>query len=106
MTRSLRMEFPGILYHVTSRGNGQAAIFPDDIDRKSCLSVLGPALLRLNVICHAYCLMSNHFHLLLETPDANLSAAMRQFNIVPTGVQPSTRPGWAGAAGVVQVHCR
>jgi len=84
MTRPLRIEFPGALYHVTSRGNAQAAIFLDDIDRNSCLSALGLALRRLNVICHAYCLMSNHFHLLLETPDANLSTAMRQFNSVFT----------------------
>ena len=84
MARPLRIEFPGAIYHVTSRGNAQAAIFLDDIDRKSCLSVLGLALRRFNVICHAYCLMTNHFHLLLETPDANLSSAMRQFNSVST----------------------
>jgi len=84
MARPLRIELPGSLYHVTSRGNAQAAIFLDDIDRKSCLSVLGLALPRFNLICHAYCLMTNHFHLLLETPEANLSAAMHPFNSVST----------------------
>ena len=84
MARPLRLEFPGAVYHVTSRGNAQAAIFLDDIDRKTCLSVLNLALHRFNLICHAYCLMTNHFHLLIETPDANLSNAMRQFNSVYT----------------------
>lgn len=80
MARPLRIEFPGAIYHVTSRGNAQDAIFLDDIDRQNCLAVLDLALRRFNVICHAYCLMSNHFHLLIETPDANLAKAMRQFN--------------------------
>ena len=84
MARPLRIEFPGAIYHVTSRGNAQAPIFLDDIDRNTFLSVLGLTMRRFNVICHAYCLMTNHFHLLLETPDANLSKAMRQFNSVYT----------------------
>ena len=69
---------------MTSRGNAQASIFLDDIDRNAFLSVLGLTMRRFNVICHAYCLMTNHFHLLLETPNANLSKAMRQFNSVFT----------------------
>lgn len=84
MARPLRIEFPGAIYHVTSRGNAQASIFLDDIDRSTFLAVLGLTMRRFNVICHAYCLMTNHFHLLLETPDANLSKAMRQFNSVYT----------------------
>ncbi len=85
MARPLRIEFPGAIYHVTSRCNrAQASIFLDDIDRNTFLSVLGLTMRRFNVICHAYCLMTNHFHLLLETPDANLSKAMRQFNSVYT----------------------
>ena len=84
MARPLRIEFPGAIYHVTSRGNAQASIFLDDIDRSTFLSILGLTMRRFNVICHAYCLMTNHFHLLLETPDANLSKAMRQFNSVYT----------------------
>jgi len=69
---------------VTSRGNAQAAIFVDDVDRNTFLAVLRQTLRRFNVLCHAYCLMTNHFHLLLETPDANLSKAMRQLNSVYT----------------------
>jgi REP element-mobilizing transposase RayT len=84
MARPLRIEFPGAIYHVTSRGNAQASIFLDDIGRSAFLAVLGLTMRRFNVICHAYCLMTNHFHLLLETPDANLSKAMRQFNSVYT----------------------
>jgi REP element-mobilizing transposase RayT len=84
MARPLRIEFPGAIYHVTSRGNAQASIFLDDIDRSTFLAVLGLTMRRFNVICHAYCLMTNHFHLLLETPDANLSKAMRQLNSVYT----------------------
>jgi REP element-mobilizing transposase RayT len=84
MARPLRIEFPGAIYHVTSRGNAQASIFLDDIDRSTFISILGLTMRRFNVICHAYCLMTNHFHLLLETPDANLSKAIRQFNSVYT----------------------
>lgn len=84
MARPLRIEFPGAVYHVTSRGNAQAAIFVDDVDRKTFLAVLRQTLRRFNVLCHAYCLMTNHFHQLLETPDANLSKAMRQLNSVYT----------------------
>ncbi|MBU4594901.1 MAG: transposase, partial [Proteobacteria bacterium] len=84
MARPLRIEFPGAVYHVTSRGNAQAAIFVDGVDRNTFLAVLRQTLRRFNVLCHAYCLMTNHFHLLLETPDANLSKAMRQLNSVYT----------------------
>lgn len=84
MARPLRIEFPGAIYHVTSRGNAQAAIFVDDVDRRTFLSVLAVTLRRFNVFCHAYCLMTNHFHLLLETPDGNLSKAIRQLNSVYT----------------------
>ena len=84
MARPLRIEFPGAVYHVTSRGNAQAAIFVDDVDRNTFLAILRQTLRRFNVLCHAYCLMTNHFHLLLETPDANLSKPMRQLNSVYT----------------------
>ena len=84
MARPLRIEFPGAVYHVTSRGNAQADIFVDDVDRNTFLAVLRQTFRRFNVLCHAYCLMTNHFHLLLETPDANLSKAMRQLNSVYT----------------------
>ncbi len=84
MTRPLRIEFPGALYHLTARGNGRAAIFLDDADRETFLSVLGDVVERYNWICHAYCLMDNHYHLLMETPDGNLSEGMRQLNGIYT----------------------
>ncbi len=84
MSRPLRIEFPGALYHVTSRGNVRATIFLDDLDRSEFLSILADIVERSNWICHAYCLMGNHYHLLVETPEGNLSAGMRQLNGIYT----------------------
>lgn len=84
MARPLRLEFAGALYHVTSRGNRQEAIYEEDIDREHFLSVLSAVCDRYNWICHAYCLMTNHYHLLIETPESNLSKGMRQLNGVYT----------------------
>ena len=84
MTRPLRIEFPGAIYHVTSRGNAQRKIFLDDEDRQVFLATLAWVVARFGWICHAYCLMDNHFHLIIETPDANLSRGMRQLNGVYT----------------------
>jgi REP element-mobilizing transposase RayT len=84
MARPLRIEFPGAVYHVTTRGNARTDIFEDNNDRSLFCSVLGQVVKRFNWICHAYCLMSNHYHLLLETPDGNLSAGMRQLNGIYT----------------------
>lgn len=80
MARPLRLEFAGALYHVTSRGNRQDDIYELDIDRESFLTVLADVCKSYNWVCHAYCLMDNHYHLLIETPDANLSKGMRQLN--------------------------
>jgi len=80
MARPLRIEFPGALYHVTSRGNARQAIFIDDEDRGVFLDVLSMVVERFNWLCHAYCLMENHFHLLIETPEGNLSIGMRELN--------------------------
>ncbi|WP_321390024.1 transposase [uncultured Desulfuromusa sp.] len=80
MSRPLRIEFEGALYHITARGNRQESIFYSDDDRQAFLSILGKAIVRYNWVCHAYCLMDNHYHLLTETPDGNLSAGMRQIN--------------------------
>jgi putative transposase len=80
MARPLRIEFDGALYHVTSRGNERKAIFKDDRDRKLFLDILGRVNERFHWICHAYCLMNNHYHLVIETPDGNLSKGMRQLN--------------------------
>lgn len=84
MARPLRIEFPGAVYHVTSRGNARSAVFEDDADRELFLKILGQVVKRFNWLCHAYCLMDNHYHLLIETPEGNLSAGMRQLNGVYT----------------------
>ncbi len=84
MSRPLRIEFAGALYHVTSRGDGREDIFLDDSDRKLFLEVLAEVSERFNWTVHSYCLMGNHYHLLLETPDGNLSKGMRQLNGVYT----------------------
>lgn len=84
MARPLRIEFAGALYHVTSRGDGREDIYLDDTDKESFLEILKDVCERFNWVVHAYCLMSNHYHLLIETPDANLSKGMRQLNGVFT----------------------
>jgi len=84
MARPLRLEFAGALYHITSRGDRREDIYEDDADRVDFLSVLGEVCIQHNWVCHAYCLMSNHYHLLVETPDGNLSKGMRQLNGVYT----------------------
>ena len=80
MARPLRLEFTGALYHVTSRGDRREPIYEDDADRSSFLNILGRVVEDFNWIAHAYCLMGNHYHLLVETPDANLGKGMRQLN--------------------------
>jgi REP element-mobilizing transposase RayT len=80
VARPLRVEFEDALYHVHARGNERASIFRDDHDRRWLLAGLEQAVNRYGWICHAFCLMSNHFHLMLETPHANLSLGMRQLN--------------------------
>jgi len=84
MARPLRIEFPGAVYHVTSRGNARESIYLDTKDRKEFLAVLEDVVARFNWLCHAYCLMDNHYHLLIETPEPNLSRGMRQLNGVYT----------------------
>ncbi len=84
MARPLRIEFPGALYHLTARGDGQEDIYLDDEDRAQFLGLVGAICERLNWVCYAYCLMSNHYHLVMETPDGNLSRGMRQLNGVHT----------------------
>jgi REP element-mobilizing transposase RayT len=84
MARPLRIEFPGALYHVTSRGDRREPIYEDDADREQFLATLAEVIERYNWLCHAYCLMTNHYHLLVETVDGNLSKGMRQLNGVFT----------------------
>ena len=80
MARPLRVEFSGAIYHLTSRGNTRQKVFFTDTDRELFLDTLSQVVSRYGWICHAYCLMANHYHLLVETPKANLSLGMRQLN--------------------------
>ena len=84
MARPLRIEFPGALHHVTAWGNARADIYLKEQDRREFLSLLGDVIRRLGWTCHAWCLMNNHYHLMIETPDANLGRGMRQLNGVYT----------------------
>jgi len=76
MPRKLRVQYPGALYHVMSRGDRREDIFLDDVDRQDFLKTLAEACQKTDWQVHAYCLMGNHYHLVLETPNANLVAGM------------------------------
>ena len=80
MARSLRIVYPGAYYHVMSRGNEQKEIFKNQRDREKFLEYLASASDRYGAVIQAYCLMSNHYHLLLETPEGNLPQIMRHIN--------------------------
>jgi REP element-mobilizing transposase RayT len=84
MSRPLRIEFPGAVYHVTSRGDGREDIYLSDEDREIFFKVLSHVVDRFGWKCHAWCLMTNHYHLMIETPKGNLSKGMRQLNGVYT----------------------
>ena len=84
MARPLRLELAGGLYHVTSRGDDREDIYLDDTDREGWLGVFAQVCARFNWVCHAWCQMSNHYHLVIETPEANLAEGMRQLNGVYT----------------------
>ena len=84
MARPLRIEYPGAVYHITSRGNARGVIYATDVDRHKFLEVLAATVKKYNWLCHAYCLMDNHYHLIVETPDPNLSMGMRHLNGVYT----------------------
>jgi REP element-mobilizing transposase RayT len=80
MARQLRIEYPGAYYHVKSRGNQRQPIYLSDDDRRLFLACLGDAHDKFSAIIHAYCLMSNHYHLMLETPRGDLSRVMHLIN--------------------------
>ena len=86
MARALRIQRPGGLYHVTSRGNRKQRIFDDDRDREKFLELVGDVARRKGFVIIAYVLMSNHFHLLLRLQEANLSSGMQWLK--------STYAGW------------
>ena len=80
MARPLRLEFAGALYHITARGNAKQEIFLDDDDRTKFLSLLGQEVLQLRWKCYSYCLMDNHYHLVIETPEGNLVSGAKRLN--------------------------
>ena len=84
MSRPLRIEFPGAVYHVTSRGDRQESIFEEDADRRALLAVVAQGLTRFDAQILAYCLLGNHYHFVLHTRAANLSQLMRHINGVYT----------------------
>ena len=80
MARPLRIEFAGALYHITARGNAQQDIYADGNDRQQFLTLLHHTVERYDWYCHAYCLMDNHYHLLIETNAPTLSKGMKILN--------------------------
>src|SRR3954466_9749039 len=92
MPRKLRLEYPGAIYHVMSRGNRREDIFLCDVDRHDFLATLAEACQKTGWQVHAYCLMKNHFHLVVQTPQANLVDGMKWF-------QQRKHSGECGVAG-------
>jgi len=84
MSRPLRIEYKNAFYHIMNRGRRREKIFFDDVDRDLFLSVLAEAVMLFNIKIYAYCLMSNHYHLLVSVPDANIARAMRHINGIYT----------------------
>ncbi len=81
MARPLRLEYAGAIYHVTSRGDRRGDIYADDSDRRRWLETLGDVCSRYNWRVHSYCLMDNHYHLVVETIEGNLSKGMRKIGV-------------------------
>jgi len=79
MARKIRIEYPGAIYHVMNRGDRREPIFQDDFDRRRFLETLGETCAKTDWQVHAWCLMNNHFHLVVETPQPNLVAGMKWF---------------------------
>jgi len=95
MARNLRIEMAGGVFHIYSRGNRQASIFNDERDRRFWLGLLGQVCKKYRWICHSYCMMDNHYHLIIETPELTLSSGMRQLN----GVYTQKFNWWYGLVG-------
>lgn len=80
MSRPLRVEFPGAFYHITARGNAKQNIFIDRIDFRKFLELVGREIEQQRWNCYSFCLMNNHYHLLIETPEPNLVKGMKRLN--------------------------
>lgn len=104
MARALRVEYPGAIYHVMSRGNHGDPIYRDDKDREAFLKCLGEACGKTGWAIHAFVLMGNHYHLLLETPKGNLVAGMKwlQGRDLHAAFQFTTQGFRAFASGALQ----
>ena len=104
MARPLRIELAGGVYHVTSRGDRREMIYGDDADRRTWVDLFGEVCDRFNWRCHAWCQMGNHYHVVVETAEANLSRGMRQMNGVYTQVLTAvdSRTNPASTAGTAQ----
>ncbi len=96
MARPLRVEFEGAVYHLMSRGDRREAIFRDDTDRNGFVELLAEACLKTGWQVHAYCLMGNHFHMVVETPQPNLVAGMKWL----LGTSPGGLTGVTGSRGI------
>ena len=81
MARPLRIEFPGAFYHVINRGNAGMSVFKSGRDRERFLEYVGKAVERYEIKVHTYCLMTTHYHFLIETPHPNLSQAIKWINV-------------------------
>ena len=101
MARPLRLELPGGLHNVISRGDRREDIYLNSADRQRWLGVFGEVCLRHNWLCRAYCLMDNPYHIVIETVDANLSAGMRQLNGVYTQCAQTFAKRLTNGAGAV-----
>jgi len=84
MARPLRIELAGGLYHITSRGDRRENIYFSEVDRLAWLDIFGQVCSRFNWVCHAWCQMTNHYHVVVETAEGNLAQGMRQLNGVYT----------------------
>ena len=105
MPRRLRIQYPGAMYHVMSRGNRRQDIFLDDVDRQDFLKTLAEACQKADWQVHAYCLMSNHYHLVVETPNANLVAGIPLEQLWLLLGRPGA-PAWVAAGGPVAGRAR
>ena len=97
MARKLRVEYPGAIYHLMNRGDRRESIFKDDEDRQRFLGTLGEACVKTGWQVHAYCLMSNHFHLVIETRNAAGQSGHRNemaFGCLHLPVQPAAQAVW------------
>ncbi|MBI5394427.1 MAG: transposase, partial [Verrucomicrobia bacterium] len=84
MARPIRVEYEGAVYHVMARGNERRAIFHSDADRQLFLQTVAGMVLQFGVLLHVYCLMPNHYHLVVETPQGNLSRAIGWLQVTYT----------------------